>query len=69
MRKQYKDNMGVVFRWMPNGIIHTAIIIMIPLYLVVGVFKGGLIETMQEWWGEFNSKWVFSDDYLKKNSK
>jgi len=69
MKKQYKDNMNVFFRWMPNGVIHLFIILLIPVYIVFGMFKGGLIEVMKEWWSEFNCKWVFSPDCIKKSKK
>ena len=68
MKVNYKDNMNIIFRWMPNGVMHLAIILLIPIYLIVGIFKGGLIEVMKDWWSEFNSKWVFSEGYNKKRS-
>jgi hypothetical protein len=69
MKKQYKDNMNIIFRWMPNGIIHLAIILLLPIYIVFGIFKGGISALLKEWWGEFNSKWVFSEDYKIKSKR
>jgi len=69
MKKQYKDNMNFIFKWMPNGVMHLTIILLLPVYIVFGIFKGGISELLKEWWGEFNSKWVFSEDYSKKRSR
>ena len=66
MKTNYRDNMNRVFRYLPNGLMHLVIVAFIPLYLIIGIFKGGLIEVMKEWWGEFWAKWEFSPSYKRK---
>jgi len=67
MEVNYKDHLNDKVKWMPNGVIHLFLLIILPVYFVYGMFSGGIIEAMKEWRGEFCAKWVFSKDYIKKH--
>ena len=59
MRKKYRDHLNVPFKYMPNGVIHIFILMLLPVFIIMGVFKYGLIDAMEEWWGTFYAKFVW----------
>ena len=69
MKVNYKDDLNGVFKHFPNGAMHLFLILILPLYIMIGMFKGGIVDALKEWWGEFYAKWVFSVAYKKKKDQ
>jgi hypothetical protein len=68
MKVKQREHLNGIFEYMPNGIIHIIIFLTLPMFIVLGVFKGGVPDALKEWWGELFCIYKYSEQY-KRNFK